>query len=177
MLNFAHGVPSRAQRGRSAGSGGRNLADPEMAEAMIAAARHACAWFDVDGCLADFRAPAVGKAEPGTLGSSGTWILPTPRRLLLLAVIAVAAAVLLDLAAGIVDLRAQDIGLPCLKSDAIVDGKRRQPTPALIAAREMTPACREATGPAAADEAVQSTLDRLGATLTALSERQSRDMP
>jgi hypothetical protein len=92
-------------------------------------------------------------------------ISPIGRRRFLLILIALVAALLLDLAVGIIDLRAQEFRVPCLKSDAVVDGKRRQPTPALIAAREMAPACRGWVGSGATAEEVQSTLDRLSARL------------
>jgi hypothetical protein len=175
MLNFAYGVPSRAERGCAARCGRCSVDDADMAEATISAARGAFAGFDLDADLIDVQALPVPK--PAAVGQRwrGALISPIGRRRFLLVLLALATGLLLELAAGIVDLRAQELRAPCLKSDAVVDGKGRQPTPALIAAREMAPACRGwARSGVTADE-VQLALDRLSASLATLSalNRQS----
>jgi hypothetical protein len=53
--------------------------------------------------------------------------------------------------------------LPCFKYDAIVDGKRRPPTPAEVTARESSPSCDAEPDPHAVDHSakVGRKLDRI----------------
>jgi hypothetical protein len=97
-----------------------------------------------------------------------------PSRLALAAMLA--RAFLLELVARVVDLQAQEIRPSCRKSDAIVDGKRRRPTPAVIEAREMAPGCRGTAGSGATVDEVQRALDRLDASLASLLRDQNRPM-
>jgi hypothetical protein len=101
---------------------------------------------------------------------------PLQCRYLLVLAAMLATAFLLELASGIVDLRAEPLRTPCLKNDTIVDGKRRQPTPAFIAAREMAPGCQAKAGSGATTDEVEPALDRLGASLASQSRDQNRPM-